>query len=127
VRKQSESLPRANSNHRMSSRVVPVKWSEHLFFNLCDFDFFRKRTGGNYLFFGNLRLLAPIVAVPYILSCEIIFFRKKRFFVKLQERVAGIFIVREKVESLYIDSLAVAPEYRRSGLGMFIVDFAAKL
>jgi len=111
----------------MSSRFVPVKWSEHLFFNLCDFDFFRKRTGGNYLFFGNLRLLAPIVAVPYILSCEIIFFRKKRFFVKLQERVAGILIVREKVESLYIDSLAVAPEYRRSGLGMFIMDFAAKL
>jgi GNAT superfamily N-acetyltransferase len=92
----------------MSSRVVPVKWSEHLFFNLCDFDFFRKRTGGNYLFFGNLRLLAPIVAVPYILSCEIIFFSAR-------------------VESLYIDSLAVAPEYRRSGLGMFIVDFAAKL
>ena len=79
------------------------------------------------MYFGNLRILAPIVEVPYVLSCEIIFFRKKRFFVKLREHVAGIFIVREKVESLYINSLAVAPQYRRSGLGRFILDFAAKL
>jgi len=123
MRKQYE----ANSNRRTSFRVVPVKRAEHLFFNLCHFDFFRKSTGGDYLYFGNLRILAPIVEVPYVLSCEIIFFRKKRFFVKLRERVAGIFIVREKVESLYINSLAVAPQYRRSGLGRFILDFAAKL
>jgi ribosomal protein S18 acetylase RimI-like enzyme len=127
MRKQGESPTRANSSHRPSFRVVPVKRSEHLFFNLCDFDFFRKSTGGDYLFFGNPRLLAPVVAVPYVLSCEIIFFGKKRFFVKLRERVAGIFVVREKVESLYINSLAVAPEYRRSGLGRSILDFAAKL
>lgn len=127
MRKQGEGPPRVNSNRRTSFRVVPVKRAEHLFFNLCHFDFFRKSNGGHYLFFGNFRLLAPIVAVPYVLSCEIIFFRKKRFFVKLRERVAGIFIVREKGESLYINSLAVAPEYRRSGLGRFILDFAAKL
>jgi ribosomal protein S18 acetylase RimI-like enzyme len=114
-------------NRRTNFRVVPVKRAEHLFFNLCYFDFFRKSTRGDYLYFGNLRIFSPIVEVPYVLSCEIIFFGKKRFFVKLRERVAGIFIVQERVESLYINSLAVAPQYRRSGLGRFILDFAAKL
>lgn len=46
---------------------------------------------------------------------------------KLRERVVGIFIVREKAESLYINSPAVASEYRRSGLGRFMLDFAGKL
>ena len=127
MRKLGEGPHGTNGDYRTGFRVVSVKRSEHLFFNLCDFDFFRKSTGGNYLFFGNPRLLVPVVAVPYILSCEIIFFRRKRFFVKLREHVAGIFIVREKKESLYINTLAVAPEYRRYGVGRFMLDFAGKL
>jgi ribosomal protein S18 acetylase RimI-like enzyme len=127
MRKLGEGSTGTNAERRTGFRVVPVRQSEHLFFNLCDFDFFRKSTGGNYLFFGNPRLLVPIVAVPYVLSCEVIFLRRKRFFVKMRGSVAGIFIVREKGESLYINSLAVAPECRRFGLGRFMLDFAGKL
>ena len=94
-----------------SLRIVHVRTVQHFLFNLHEFNFFRRSEGANYLFFGNPRPLAPLVAVPYVLLCEIIFFRGKRFFVKLKERVVGILVVREKTEALYISSLAVAPAH----------------
>jgi len=105
-------------------RVVDVKCSEHLLFNFCDFNFFRGSAGGSYLFFGSSKHLVLLIAVPYILACEVVFLRGRRFFVKLKDHVAGVFIVRSRAESLYVSSLAVAPQYRRLGLGMFILQFA---
>jgi ribosomal protein S18 acetylase RimI-like enzyme len=96
-------------------------------FNLHEFNFFRKSEGANYLFFGNPRPLAPLVAVPYVFLCEIIFFRSKRFFVRLKERVVGILVVHEKPETLYINSLAVAPEYRMLGTGRSILEYSGEL
>ena len=108
-------------------RIVHVRTVQHFLFNLHEFNFFRRSEGANYLFFGNPRPLAPLVAVPYVLLCEIIFFRGKRFFVKLKERVVGILVVREKTEALYISSLAVGPEYRRLGTGKSILEYSGEL
>jgi ribosomal protein S18 acetylase RimI-like enzyme len=77
--------------------------------------------------FGNSRPLALLIAVPYVLSCEVIFFRKKRYFVKLKNRVAAVFIFHEKPDVLLISSLAVAPEFRRFGIASSILSFAAKV
>jgi ribosomal protein S18 acetylase RimI-like enzyme len=127
MRKFGENSSKTDDDLRAHLGVFPVKRHEHFSFNLCDFNFFRKSNGGNYLFFGSPRVLAPIVAVTYVLACEVVFFRGTRFFVKLRNHVAGVLIVRRRAESLYISSLAVAPEYRRLGLGKFILSFAEKL
>lgn len=79
------------------------------------------------LFFGNSRPLALLTAVPYILGCELVFFRKERFFVKLKEQVIGIFVLREQCDVLFVSSLAVAPEYRRYGVATYILTHCAKL
>ena len=123
----SRSSTTIDDDFRTSLRVLHVRRAEHLLFNFYDFNFFRRSAGGSYLFFGSSKHLAPLIAVPYVLACEIVFFRGRRFFVKLKGHVAGVFIVGGRAESLYISSLAVAPEYRRLGLGMFILRFAERL
>ncbi len=106
---------------------MPVRRSEHLLFNFYDFRFFNSSQNGNALAFGKSRLLASLVAVPYILACEPIFLRKRRYFVKLKNRVVGVLILHEKPDALYISSLAVAPEYRRRGVAKHILNFSTRI
>jgi ribosomal protein S18 acetylase RimI-like enzyme len=77
--------------------------------------------------FGNSKLLASLIVVPYILSCEAIFLRRQRYFAKLKNRVVGVLILHEKFDALHISSLAVAPEYRRLGIAKQILNFSAKI
>ena len=77
--------------------------------------------------FGNTRLLASLIIVPYILSCEPIFLRRRRYFAKLKNRVVGVLILHEKPDALHISSLAVAPEYRRHGIAEQILNFSEKI
>jgi len=58
---------------------------------------------------------------------EIILFRGKRYFVKLKEKVVGIFVLREKPQALYIESLAVAPECRRLMIAIYMLNYANNL
>jgi ribosomal protein S18 acetylase RimI-like enzyme len=107
---------------------VSARKLEHLSFNLYNFNFFRKSERGKaILFFGNSRLLAPLIAVPYVLGSDLAFFRKERYFVKLKEQVVGIFVLREKCDALYVSSLAVEPEYRRYGIATYILMHCAEL
>ena len=108
-------------------RITPARRFEHLSFSLLSFHFFKNSEGGNLLFFGSPQLLSPLTVIPYILAMEVILFRSKRYFVKLKEQVVGMFVIREKPEALYINSLAVAPEYRRLGIATYILNYANKL
>jgi len=108
-------------------KVTPVRKIEHLYFNTLNFRFFKDSERGQALFFGSPRLLSHLAAVPYILALEIVFFRKKRFFVRLGECVVGMFVLREKSGALYVSSLAVAPEFRRFGVATYILNHAYKL
>jgi len=108
-------------------QIIPVKGHEHLYFNLLHFNFFKNSEKRGFLFFGRGWLLALLIVIPYILALEVINLRGKRFFVKLDERVVGIFVLREKPKTLYIDSLAVAPEHRRRGIGTYILTYTSKL
>jgi ribosomal protein S18 acetylase RimI-like enzyme len=108
-------------------QIKSAKRFRHLHFNLLSFHFFKNSEGGNLLFFGSPQLLSPLTVIPYILAMEVILFRGKRYFVKLKEQVVGMFVIREKPEALYINSLAVAPEYRRLGIATYILNYANNL
>lgn len=102
--------------------------SEHLLFNLKNFNFFRKSEGGNAsLFFGHSRLLTILIAVPYVIGSELAFFRESRYFVELKRQVVGIFVLREEPDALYVGSLGVAPEYRRFGVATHILDYSTRV
>jgi ribosomal protein S18 acetylase RimI-like enzyme len=109
-------------------KIVPVRRLEHLAFSLCNFNFFRKSERGKaMLFFGNSGQLEMLIAVPYILGCELAFFREERYFVKLKKQVVGVFVLREKSDALYVGSLGVAPEYRKHGIATFILSHCTQV
>jgi len=104
-------------------KIVPARRLEHLAFNLCTFNFFRKSEDGKaMLFFGNSGKLAMLIAVPYILGCELAFFRGGRYFVKLKKQIVSVFVLREESDALYVGSLGVAPDYRKRGIATFILN-----
>jgi ribosomal protein S18 acetylase RimI-like enzyme len=57
---------------------------------------------------------------------EVLHLKGKRYFVKFEKHIVGVFILREKPEVLYISSLAVAPNYRRFGVGTRILKYAER-
>lgn len=79
------------------------------------------------MFFGNPRPLKPLIVVPYMLLAEVYNIRRKRYFVKLGNRIAGIFVLRARGDTLLVSALAVSPDYRRLGVGLFILELAEKL
>jgi len=109
-------------------RFKPVATTEHLLFNLRNFNFFRKSDEGKaIMFFGKCRFLNSFIAVPYVASSELVFFRATRLYPLLKEQVAGVLVVREQPDTLYISNLAVEPEYREHGIAMAILNFCARM
>lgn len=100
---------------------------EHLSLNLCEFTFFNSSEHGNEMPFGNSEFLPLLIAVPYILACEVIFFGNQRFFVKLRNSVVGLLILNEKPSALRISNLAVAPEFRRLEIASCILSYAYRV
>jgi len=116
------------SNISQRLKIVPVRATEHLTFNLYNFSFFKKSERGKaMLFFGNSAQLTLLICVPYVLGCELAFFRENRYFVKLRKHVVGVFVLREEPEALYVGSLGVAPEYRKHGIGTFILSYCTRV
>jgi ribosomal protein S18 acetylase RimI-like enzyme len=119
-------LSSINGFHR-SLRIVPVRRSEHFFFNLLEFRFFRDSEQGAAMPFGDHQFLYSLATVPYILVAELIFFRAKRYFIRLGKTVAGVVAFHEEPDSLFIGSLGVAKEYRRFGIATYILRRAERL
>lgn len=103
-----------------------MKKSAHLLFNLLEFKFFNSSENGSAMPFRTSGLLAFLIVAPYVLSCEAIFFRKKRLFIKLKDHMAGTLVVHEESEALYIRSLAVAREFRRLGVATYILAYVER-
>ncbi|MCK4668921.1 GNAT family N-acetyltransferase [Candidatus Bathyarchaeota archaeon] len=108
-------------------KIMTASRFEHLTFNLLNFNFFKNSEGGNLLFSGGPQLLFSLTVIPYILTMEVILFRGKRYFVKLNEQIVGTFVIKEKPQALYINSLSVDPKYRRLGIATHILDYIDKL
>jgi ribosomal protein S18 acetylase RimI-like enzyme len=104
-----------------------VRLHEHFSFNLLDFRFFQNSEHGVAMPFGNSPLLASLIVVPYLLIADVYFFKTARFFLILKGQVVGTLAVREENEALFISSLAVAPEYRRHGIAMYVLGYVSKL
>jgi GNAT superfamily N-acetyltransferase len=105
-----------------SLRIEPVDKLQHLTFDFLEFRFFWNSENGKAIFFGNPRLLMPIIAIPYMLTLEIYNFRRKRYFIKLGEQIMALFVLKIRHGSTIVNSLAVSPEYRRLGIGLFILN-----
>jgi ribosomal protein S18 acetylase RimI-like enzyme len=112
---------------RSSLKVERIRRSEHFYFNLLEFRFFRDTEGGVTLPFGNNRPVTNLVMMPYVLFAELFLFRAARFFVRLGKYMVGVLVLREREGNLYIASLAVAQEYRRLGVATFVLMYAERL
>ena len=119
-------LSSINGFHR-SLRIVPVRRSEHFFFNLLEFRFFRDSERGAAMPFGDHQFLYSLVTVPYVLVAELIFFRTERHFIRSGTTVAGVVAFRGEPDSLFIASLGVAKECRRFGIATYILRYAERL
>jgi ribosomal protein S18 acetylase RimI-like enzyme len=95
-----------------------------LLFNYLTFDFFRRSEHGNVLILGNPRILALLISVPYVLSMELFYIRGRRFFATIDKHIAGVMVLTARNRSLYVSSLAVAPQYRRWGVATCMLRFA---
>lgn len=108
-------------------QVKPVERVQHFRFNLLEFLFFWKSERGKALPFGNNWILPRLAIIPYILVAEVIFFRAKRYFAELGENVVGLVALREMPDCLFISSLGVAGEYRRFGIGTYLLTYAERV
>jgi ribosomal protein S18 acetylase RimI-like enzyme len=100
---------------------------EHLCFNLLEYRFFKDSERGVALPFGNLGFFSIFAVTPYILVAELIFFRAKRYLVRLGENVVGVVVFGERPDSFLVSSLGVAREYRRLGIATSILHYAERV
>lgn len=104
-------------------QVKPVRGRQHLLFNLLNFLYFRKNGYDDRL---SIESHPPglFVIIPYILFSEAYFFRQERYFAILKQQIVGVLALQQKVETLYIRSLAVSPFYRKIGLATYMLNYA---
>jgi ribosomal protein S18 acetylase RimI-like enzyme len=69
----------------------------------------------------------PFIAIPYTLGWAIYNRGGRRYFVKLGGRIVAMFTLSIRHGSIIISSLGVSPEYRRLGIGLFILAEVEKL
>lgn len=114
---------RANVNNASRRLMIErVTLRKHLVFNLYEFNAFRKSEQGNAFEFPIPRISVPFVVVPYFAVLEVILFRARRYFVLLDNRIVGLFAVEPRNSLLIISNLAVVPEARRHGIGVYMLD-----
>lgn len=113
------------NRHEHSLEIRPVRTREHFLFNLRNFLYFRRAEGVRFLMEGGP--FAVFVVIPYVAFSEIYFFKQWRYFVLLEHRVVGVLALRDDIRTLYISSLAVSPEYRRSGIATYALNHAAAI
>jgi ribosomal protein S18 acetylase RimI-like enzyme len=108
-------------------QVKPASKREHLRFNVLNFRYFKDGKGIHPLISKSFKLFSPVMIVPYVLGAEVTYFRRRRYFVNLGKQTVAIFVLHEKPGALYISSLAVAPEYRRHGIAIYMLLLSARL
>jgi ribosomal protein S18 acetylase RimI-like enzyme len=105
-----------------------VSTLEHLALNLHNFNFFRRGDSGEaIMFFGTSKFFIWLIAIPYVISSELVFLRTTRFYVSIEDQVAGVLILRGERDILYVSDLSVAPEYRGHGIATAMLNFCTKL
>jgi ribosomal protein S18 acetylase RimI-like enzyme len=105
-----------------------ISLHEHMLLNTRNFNFFRKSDSGKaIMLFGNSKLFIWLIAIPYVISSELVFFRTIRYYATFNNQIAGILIVHEEPETVYINDLAVAPSYRRHGIATAMIEYCVTI
>ncbi|HVO85670.1 MAG TPA: GNAT family N-acetyltransferase [Candidatus Eisenbacteria bacterium] len=73
--------------------------------------------------FGHANVLSHLFAIPYVLLAEAVFLHAERFYIKLDGRIVGVLVLRNKPDHLDVASLGVAAENRRSGVATCALRF----
>jgi predicted GNAT family acetyltransferase len=109
-------------------RFRKVSTLEHLALNLRNFNIFRRGDSGKaIMFFGTSKFFTWLIAIPYIISSELVFLRTTRFYATIEDQVAGILVLREEQDILYVSDLGVAPEYRGHGIATAMLNYCTKI
>lgn len=115
------------NNITATLRFRAVSTSEHMLLNFRNFDFFRRSESGNaIMFLGKPKFLTWLIAIPYVVSSEFVFLRSARYYATLKDQIVGIVVIREENESLFVNSLAVRPEYRGNGIATETIAFCLR-
>ena len=119
-------------NHMLNVTVGEAKWIQQIPFAVFAYRFFfsdNKQVQSEQIS-SPFRLPRRLRWVAYALEIFLIrqtFFKGKHYFVKFKGNVVGIFTIIEKSEALYILWLAIGREYRRRGIGIYILRYAESL
>ena len=105
---------------QQSFHIRPVRVREHFLFNLLNFLYFRKNDCKNGFLIEN-HPLSLLMVIPYVMFSEAYFFRHKRCFITLKQRIIGVLALREKADALHISSLAISPFYRKIGAATYVL------
>lgn len=106
-------------------KIRPVRTREHFLFNLLNFLYFKRADGVRFLMEGGP--FAVFVVIPYVALAEIYFFKQRRYFILLKHQVVGVIALQEKINTLYISSMAASPDYRRIGIATYALNHAAAI
>jgi len=107
--------------------IQHARKSERLQFSFLSFRFFTNSESGIPIYLRKPMRLTLLMALPYMAETIIAHLREAHYFVRCGKHVIGIFVLREKPDTLYISSLAVNPLYRRLGIGTQILFYSERI
>lgn len=98
-------------------------------FSFLVFRFFWNSPNGKAIpmLLGNPAWLAPLIAVPYMLATLVYNFGGAKYFIRGENEVAGIVVLKVRQDALIVHTLAVSPIKRKRGVGFFVLVQAEKL
>jgi ribosomal protein S18 acetylase RimI-like enzyme len=100
----------------------PVRGVERLRFLLVEYRFFKDSEAGDALTVSLPRLLSPLSLMLHIVKTRALtLVGLPCYYVKLGAKTVGLWATQEHHNSLFVASLGIAKEYRRLGLGTFIL------
>ncbi len=104
-------------------KIEPASKDEFLLFSFLEFRFFWNSPDGKAIpvLLGNSPLLAPLVAVPYMFAASVYNFRGAKYFIREENEVVGILILKIRGDALFVQSLAVSPTKRKRGVGFLVL------
>lgn len=106
-------------------QLETVRGIGRLQFLLLEYSFFKASEGDGALPLSLPWFLCPVSFVLHIVkSHALILIRLPCYFVKLKTKIIGLWAIQELHESLLVASLGVAEEYRRLGIGTYILSYA---
>jgi GNAT superfamily N-acetyltransferase len=104
-------------------RLETVRGIKRLQFLLLEYRFFKDSDEGSALPVSLPWFLSPLSLTLHIAKTRALaLLWLPCYFVKLENRIVGLFAIQERRESLVVASLAVAKEYRRHGIGTCMLD-----